>query len=123
MPDTQFSCRLTHTETESQLAVTGELDIATVPQLDRALCRAAAGASVVFLDLRELEFIDSSGAHLLLSAHRRIRRSGGRLVVAVRIGADVEWLLALTGIGHELELADRPPVAATAPMPAGSVPA
>jgi anti-sigma B factor antagonist len=65
----------------SIVAVTGELDIATVPRLDRALRRAEVDAALVVLDLRELEFPDSSGAHLLLAADRRIRRAGGRLVV------------------------------------------
>jgi anti-sigma B factor antagonist len=100
-------------EHASHVAVTGELDIAAVPQLDRALRRAAADCALVVLDLRELEFIDSSGAHLLLAADRRIRRAGGRLVV-VRGGADVEWFFALIGLDRELELVDWPSVAATA---------
>ena len=59
----------------------GELDIDAVPELDRALRHA--DAPLVVLDLRELEFIDSSGAHLLLAADRRIRRAGRRLVGAI----------------------------------------
>lgn len=103
----------------SHVVVTGELDIGTVPQLDRALRRAQADATLVVLDLRELEFVDLSGAYLLLAADRRIRRAGGRLVV-VRGNAEVEWFLALIGLDRELELVDWPPAA---PSPRDSVPA
>ena len=51
---------------------TGELDLATAPALEDALGRAFAdGTSRVVLDLRELEFIDSSGLRTLLTARRR----------------------------------------------------
>lgn len=97
-------------EWASRVVVSGELDIEAVPELDRALRHA--DAPLVVLDLRELEFIDSSGAHLLLAADRRIRRAGRRLVV-VRGGVEVEWFFALIGLDRALELVDRPPTAAS----------
>jgi anti-anti-sigma factor len=104
-----------------RVTVAGELDVATAPKLDRALRRAHGRATLVILDLRELEFTDSSGAHLILAADRRIRRAGGRLVV-VRGGAEVEWLFALIGLDRELELVDQPPAPARAPVELGDVP-
>ena len=51
---------------------TGELDLATAPALEDALQGAFDGGSGrVVLDLRELEFIDSSGLRTLLTARRR----------------------------------------------------
>ena len=51
---------------------TGELDLATAPALEDALGRAfESGSGRVVLDLRELEFIDSSGLRTLLTAHRQ----------------------------------------------------
>ena len=91
-----------------RVVVTGELDIEAVPELDRALRHA--DAPLVVLDLRELEFIDSSGAHLLLAADRRIRRAGRRFVV-VRGGVEVDWFFALIGLDGELELVDWPAAA------------
>ncbi|MDP9346795.1 MAG: STAS domain-containing protein [Actinomycetota bacterium] len=88
------------------VVVRGELDIAAVPQLDIALRRAQAVADAVVLDLRELQFIDSSGAQLILAADRRIRWSGGRLIV-VRGPAEIDWFLALVGMDELLELVDR----------------
>jgi anti-anti-sigma factor len=64
---------------DAQVVVpTGELDLATAPSLDAALDRAfaAAGTGRVVLDLRELEFIDSSGLRSLLTARRRAEASG-----------------------------------------------
>ena len=90
------------------IAIAGELDIATVPALDRDLRLAEAGTPLVVLDLRELEFIDSSGTHLLLATHRRMCAAGGRLVV-VRGAPEVTWLLELIGLDLELELVDWPP--------------
>jgi anti-anti-sigma regulatory factor len=42
------------------------------------LRHARADPWLVVLDLRELEFIDSGGVHLLLAASRRAREAGGR---------------------------------------------
>jgi anti-anti-sigma factor len=87
------------------ITVCGELDIATVPVLDRKLRAAEGAAPVVVLDLRSLESVDSSGADLILSTDRRMRRAGGRLVV-VRGSVEVQWLLALMGVDRELELVE-----------------
>ena len=113
-PHPSFHCRRSLAVGSTvNISVGGELDIATVAPLDHALRRAWASSDVIVLDLRELEFIDSSGAHLLVDADRRIRRAGGRLIV-VRGIAEVNWLLALLGLDLLLELVDRPPAAADA---------
>jgi anti-anti-sigma factor len=91
----------------AHVALGGELDIATLTLLDAALRRAWASSDVVVVDLRELEFIDSSGTRLIVDADRRIRRSGGRLIV-VRGPWEVDWLFVLLGIDRELELVDSP---------------
>lgn len=50
-----------HLDSRAVIAVTGELDMATVPRV-----RSAIPAGEVVLDLRGLEFIDSTGLKLLL---------------------------------------------------------
>ena len=58
---------------------TGELDLATAPALEDALQDAFEnGSGRVVLDLRELEFIDSSGLRTLLTARRRAEQSSAR---------------------------------------------
>jgi len=98
-PSPPFSSRRSRATT---VTARGELDIATVPALDGKLRAAEHATPVVVLDLRPLEFIDSSGAALILSTDRRLRRAGGRMVV-VRGSVEVQWLLALMGFDRELE--------------------
>jgi anti-anti-sigma factor len=106
-----FSCLCAGAGSVARVTVAGELDIATAPELERALRRPAVDPAVVFLDLRELEFMDSSGLHVILAADRRVRSAGGQLVI-VRGPAQVDRLLALVGIDCQLELVDQPPAAA-----------
>ena len=93
MPTTQFTHRRSSAKASTTISVCGELDIATVPRLDRQLRAAEHTAPVVVLDLRSLELFDSSGAALILSTDRRMRRAGGRLLV-MRGSVEVQWLLA-----------------------------
>jgi anti-sigma B factor antagonist len=67
-----FSVRTEQYGEAAVVVPTGELDLATAPALEEALERAFQGDSArVVLDLRELEFIDSSGLRTLLTARRR----------------------------------------------------
>ena len=52
------------------LRPTGELDIATAPELERVLERPRAAGDRVVLDLAELEFIDSTGLRVIVRARR-----------------------------------------------------
>jgi anti-anti-sigma factor len=49
-----------------RLSLTGELDLVTTPVLEDRLARLRARKSPVGLDLSNLDFIDSSGLHLLI---------------------------------------------------------
>jgi anti-sigma B factor antagonist len=61
----------------SVVVPTGELDLATAPALEEALQRCFdSEAEHVVLDLRELEFIDSSGLRTLLTARRQADTAG-----------------------------------------------
>jgi anti-sigma B factor antagonist len=95
-------------------SVSSELDIATAPQFDHALGCARADAAAVILDLRKLEFMHSSGAHLIVAADGRARQAAGRLVV-VRDPVEVEPVFALVGLDRQLELGDH--LSATPPAP------
>lgn len=85
--------------------VAGELDIATVPQLERTLRAPRLQARLVVLDLRELAFIDSCGVHAILNASVRARQAGRRLLV-MRGPANIDRILTLTGCSDDLEIGD-----------------
>jgi anti-anti-sigma factor len=62
--------------------ITGEVDIATAVLLDDELqSEALATDGDVRVDSSGLEFIDSSGLHALVRAHRRLEPDGRRLVL------------------------------------------
>ncbi len=59
------------------LALSGELDIASVPLLERHLDDAVTtGSGRVVIDLSHLEFLDSSGLQLLLRTQERLQERG-----------------------------------------------
>ena len=54
------------------VTVSGELDAGSVEQLDQAMREAEAEVcKTIFVDLREVSFIDSTGLSLLCDARRR----------------------------------------------------
>jgi anti-sigma B factor antagonist len=83
----------------------GELNVATLPQLDRTLSEPEGQASLVVLDLRELDFMDSSGAHALVS-HAACAQKAGRRLVLVRGPVIVDRMLTLAGCSGDLEVGD-----------------
>lgn len=104
---TEFSCTSVPMPGCVHVLPRGELDIATVPHLDRSLRKASDAEHEIVLDLRRLEFIDCSAAQFLISASRRISRSGGRLRVIGGSG-EVAWLMQLVGLDTELEMIEPP---------------
>jgi anti-sigma B factor antagonist len=90
------------------LAVTGELDLRTSPELEERLARVwSAGAELVILDLRQIEFMDSTGLRVLLGAHQRAQESGRRFAL-VRGADQVDRVLTLTGVRDLLTVVDAP---------------
>jgi anti-sigma B factor antagonist len=104
----------------------GELDLASAPQLVRAIGLAAASEAMaspqgepgrrprVLVDLSALEFCDSAGLRALLGAAREVEARAGRLVVAVEPGGAVARLLELAGLTEFLRV--RPPGEARAAL-------
>lgn len=104
-----FACSCTNGGLDAaRVHAGGELDIATTPQLERTLSQSQA--RLVVLDLRELAFIDSCGMHAIVNAGVRARQAGRRLVL-VRVPANVDRMLTLTGSSGQVEIGDVAPVA------------
>jgi anti-sigma B factor antagonist len=79
------------------LALHGELDLATVPDLELAFMDVEARDDrVLVVDLRPLEFLDLAGARCLVAADARATRSGRTLHVLA--GPRAERLFALAGL-------------------------
>ncbi|MGH3896957.1 MAG: STAS domain-containing protein [Pseudonocardiaceae bacterium] len=66
----------------SWVTVSGELDLASTPRLQRVLdglCRD--GCQEIVLDLAELEFLSAVGLGLFVRADEQFRAAGGRLIL------------------------------------------
>jgi anti-anti-sigma factor len=95
-----------------RLELSGELDLASAPQLERALARAKHGRpATLVLDLRDVSFLDSCGLRELLGAQRACEEAGCALTLIA--GAPARRLFELTGVAARLPLAE-PPAAADA---------
>lgn len=94
-----------HQEGELQtVAVSGELDQGTVPELRVALAEPLDQAGIsVLVDLSDCNFIDSTGLSLLVEAKRRMADQHRRFGVCCP-DADVRRLLELTGIDEAVGL-------------------
>ena len=68
-------------EARSIVRLKGELDIASVPQVESVLRRAEDDAKPLVIDLSELQFIDSSGLRLVLGAEARAQEAGVSLTI------------------------------------------
>jgi anti-sigma B factor antagonist len=86
---------------ELLVAVRGEIDMASAPQLRELLDTAIdAGITRVTLDCRGLEFLDSSGIGVLVAARKRLGE-GGELVLDSP-PTHVRKVLEITGVGDHL---------------------
>lgn len=91
------------------LEVSGDFDLAAVPEVDRVLALIEAERPpVVGLDLRRLELIDSTALRTILDADKRAKADGRRFAVVAPASGPVGRLLALTLIGDHIEVVDDP---------------
>ncbi len=63
------------------LTASGELDVATAPELKAELASVLAQGARAVVDLREVSFLDSRGIGALVGATRAAREQGGELAV------------------------------------------
>jgi anti-sigma B factor antagonist len=91
------------------IALSGELDLSGAPALDDEIGRLAAadGVQRIVLDLRGLEFLDSSGLRSVAMADRRLS-SAGRGLVLVRGGETVQRVFEITRMAERLHFVDSP---------------
>ena len=104
-----FVCSHTHGGLDAAwVHVAGELDIASTPRLESKLLDLQPQARLVVVDLREVEFVDSSGVHALVDATSHAR-SAGRRVVLLRNPATLDRVFTLTERFQDVEIGDLHP--------------
>ncbi|WP_018352144.1 STAS domain-containing protein [Longispora albida] len=95
----ELSISVRHDTSETVVALIGEIDISTVPQLTEAVEQALAetSASRLVLDLEKVTFCDSQGLGTLVVLNRAAARARSALVLA-NVGEFLHRLLDVTGL-------------------------
>jgi anti-anti-sigma factor len=86
-----------------RVAAVGELDIATVEMLDKAVRDIEDTGQMIVLDLSGLSFIDSTGLRLVIDLNERYGGETDRLRIIAGSPA-VERLLDIAGLRDRLPL-------------------
>ena len=86
------------------LALSGELDVVSAPELEQCLNDVLAEPQArVTLDLSELAFVDSAGMSVLIKA-KQDAESNGRTLVLGRATEQVQRVFALVGLADWLTI-------------------
>jgi anti-sigma B factor antagonist len=91
------------------VALAGELDLSGAGVLEHEIERLSAepGVETVVLDMRGLEFLDSSGLRLVAMAERRLAADERRLAL-VRGPETVQRVFDITRMTERLDFVDAP---------------
>ncbi|MER6948408.1 STAS domain-containing protein [Nonomuraea sp. NPDC005983] len=91
------------------VAIAGEIDLYTAPHLQAEFTRLLQdGPSRVVIDMSAVDFCDSTGMNVLLSALKRIKEQGGVLDMAAPRPA-VRKILQVTGLDSVFTVHDEVP--------------
>lgn len=91
------------------MSMFGELDISEVERVEKILAGIEAKQpKVLVIDLRGLEFMDSSGIRLVVEADLRAREEDRRLVL-IRGSNAVHRVFTIALLDRRLEFVDDPP--------------
>jgi anti-anti-sigma factor len=110
MSQTPFEIESTREHDAARLALTGELDIATVPRLEAAVnATLTADLRTLTIDLGELGFVDSSGLRLFIVLDQRAAAEGWKLRL-VRAAEQVMKVFRVSGVEENLPFVKDPSI-------------
>lgn len=99
------SCEVREVAGRQVLHVTGEIDYASSPDLEKTVLEyLEKDADRVILDLSEVSFMDSSGLALLLHARKAAADRGGSLSVVIPPTGPVMRVVEVAGVRSHLDL-------------------
>lgn len=101
-----FSVTVEQADDRAVVGARGELDLATAPQLEDALMPPLNAGAAVALDLRGLDFMDSTGVRVIVAAHLAAQEHGGALVVCAVPDGPVARVLEISGLDTVLDVVD-----------------
>jgi anti-sigma B factor antagonist len=93
----ELDLQVQHHDDRAVIQVSGEIDLATCPQLRNVLAELVdRGVRHLVIDLEQVSFLDSSGIGVLMGTLRRVRELDGSLRLTAP-SAQVRRVLELTG--------------------------
>ena len=108
-PPEEFSISASERDGALHVSLRGELDLATAPQLEELLDARLGSGGEVLIDLRGLQFMDSSGVRVLVAGHAQASRAGTLLrLVRPDAGNPVAKIIEVSGLDSELHFVDPP---------------
>jgi anti-anti-sigma factor len=106
--ENQFRLEVQRTGEATVLAMAGELDLESSATLEEVLGTVdVPEPELLILDLREVEFMDSSGLAVVVKAHQQALDAGQRFGV-INGSPQVQRLLALTGMDERMTVVQTP---------------
>ena len=103
----QLGVEVRRTSDRAIVRLSGELDLASAPLLEREIEDVRGEEGALVLDLDALEFIDSTGLRLILAEYERTTK-GGRGFAVTKGSKQVQRLLEITGVSERLPIIESP---------------
>lgn len=104
MVDQPFDMELDLVADQALIRLSGELDVASAPRLRQGVLDLLARPDVtnghgptVVLDLRDVDFVDSTGLGVMVGLLKRLRSDGGELVLR-GVRPTTSKVLEMTGL-------------------------
>ena len=102
-PPADLAIEESHSGVVVRLSLTGELDLGSAQLLEDRLARLRVAKSPVRLDLSRLEFIDSTGLHLLVRTVGDAQIKGWDLEIEPDVAPEVMRLFKLVHLDRFVE--------------------
>ena len=87
---------------DTTIELAGRLDTTTAPALDKTINNDVEGTTKLVLDFKSLEYISSAGLRVLLSAQKRMQKSGSMKVT--NVCEEVMEVFEMTGFADILTI-------------------
>ena len=87
---------------ETIIEIAGRLDTITAPSLDKTINEVINESKKLVLDIKSLEYISSAGLRVLLSAQKKIGKSGSMIVK--NVCTEIMEIFEMTGFADILTI-------------------
>lgn len=106
MSDTPFELRSSRIDDAVVLAIVGEIDMATAPEVARAIDTDDADVGRVVVDLSEVTFLDSSALNALVRCQRDLARQDVAFRIVSPSDRAVRTVFEITHLTEPLSVVD-----------------